>query len=432
MKKTILTIALLACSSWAAALDIQRWQTANGAQIILVSRHDLPMVDLAVLFKDAGSTADPVGKSDTSSAAAALALRGTQTLDEEQFMQKINGLGSSLSSGSRLEYSIFGFRSLSDPNTLHTTADLFAQALSAPRYDARVLRRIQDQAVQSLKQSESYPDFLTSRARADLNYPDHPYGKGARRTEASLRAVSVSDLRRFQRGFYAQNKAVVAIVGDINRQQADSLVNQILHRLPIRAQSSAQVPPVHVRGGQTRHVAFSGSQSSISLSLPVFKRDNPDYFALMVGNYILGGGGFDSRLMKVLRDEKGYTYGAGSSITPYAEKGPLTIAFTTERSNSKAALAAAKQVLADFVANGPSETELKQAQDHITGSFPLRFDSNDKLLGQILDIALHQRPNDWLDTYNDKIRALTTNDIRAAWQRHIQPDQMNVVITGGE
>lgn len=415
------------------AVDIQRWYTPEGTQVLLVERHELPIVDYAVIFKGAGSTAEPEGKSDIASPAAQMVMRGTQTLNEEQFMQAINDLGASVSGSSGFEYSVFGFRSLSDADKLNATAHLFSQALTAPRFDETVLKRLQNQAILSLKQAESYPGYLAAREQTRLNYPQHPYGKNARRSEATIRAVNIADLKAFQQTHYAQNNAIVTLVGDITRADADQLVRQTLHTLPRKMSAQHDTPPVKVVSGQVSRLPFDGStQATISIGLPVLTYDDPDYFPLLVGNYVLGGGGFDSRLMKVLRDKYGYTYGANSSFSAYSEKAPFNISFTTERKNSHAALAATQQVLADFVAQGPTEAELRQAKDNITGSFPLRFDSNSKLLGVLLNIGLYNRPTDWLDTYNDKVNALTVDDIKRAWQKHIVPQEMNVVVVGGE
>lgn len=434
MNKLSLFPTLLAMTMLPAhAIDIQRWHTDAGTQILLVERHDLPIVDYAVIFKGAGSTAEPVGKSHIASPLAAMLLRGTKQLSEEQFTEKINDLASRTSGSSSFEYSLFSFRSLSQINHLQPTAQLFGQALATPRFDAEVLQRLQNQAVLSLKQAQSYPSFLTAREQTRLNYGNHPYGKSAYSNEASIRAVKMRDLQQFHRTHYAQNRAIVLIVGDIDRAGATRLVQQTLGALPRESKVQAATPVVPIRGGQISHLPFDASeQTSISIGLPVLKYDDPDYFALLVGNYVLGGGGFDSRLMKVLRDQYGYTYGASSSLTAYEQAGPFNISLTTQRENSEKALQAAQQVLADFVAQGPTDAELKQAQDHITGSFPMNFDSNAKLLSVLVSIGLNQRPTDWLDTYNDKVRALTVDDIRRAWQKHIQPQKMNVVITGGQ
>ena len=431
--RTAALLAALLAAAAAQAVDIQRWHTKQGTQVLLVERRELPMVDYAVIFKGAGSTADPEGKDDTAAVTAQMLMRGTADTDEEAFNAKASSLGSALAGSSSHEYSSFGFRSLSAPDRLRPTAELFAGALSAPRFDPAVLKRLQDRAVLSLRQNESYPGYLAARATTRLNYPDHPYGKSARRTEAAIRAVTVADLAAFHRTHYAQNNAIVTIVGDIGRKEAEALVADTVGRLPERTGADTATPPVTVHGRQYRHVPFADStQDIITISLPVLKQNDPDYFALLLGNYILGGGGFDSRLMKELRDRKGYTYGASSSFTAYAQPGPFTIEFATERKNSRAALKAAQQVLADFVRQGPTEAEMKQAKAYITGSFPLRIDTNGKLLANLADIGLYNRPADWPDSYHGKISALTAQEVKAAWQRHIRPDEMNVVLTGGQ
>lgn len=433
MKPIFLLPPALIAAATAAAVDIQRWKTPEGTEILLAERHELPIVDFGVVFMGAGSAAEPEGKSDTAQFTGAMLMRGTETLDEETFSARIKDLGSSVSGSSSTDSAGASFRSLSKPETLHATAALFGESLARPRLETAVLNRLQNRAVQALKQSQDYPDYIASREQTRLNYPTHPYGKSAWRTEERIRAVTLDDIRTFHRQHYAQDNAIAVIVGDINRTDAEKLVRKTLGTLPAQAQARTDTPPVHPEGGHSRRLPFKGStQAQISIGLPVMKYDDPDYCALLVGNYILGGGGFDSRLMKELRDKHGYTYGAYSSFAAYRQAGPFNISFSTERKNSEAALAAAMNVLADFVKQGPTEEELRQAKANITGSFPLRFDSNGKLIGVLYDIGIYNRPADWLDTYNSKVNALTADDIRRAWQKRIRPEEMNVVVVGGK
>lgn len=417
----------------AQAIDIQRWQTPKGSQVLLVERHDLPIVDYAVMFKGAGSTADPEGKNNIAAATAELLTSGTTKLDEEQFNQKINDIAANIASNNSFEYSSLSFRSLSEPDKLNATADLFNQALTQPRFDAKALERVKNQAILSLKQNESYPSYLANRELTRLNYPNHPYGKSAHQSVEQIQAIKRQDLLDFHQKNYTQNQAIIAIVGDITRTQADALIQRTLANVPTHTNSNTTAPKVPIKAAQRKNIPFPYStQSTINLGLPVLTADDPDYFAMLVGNYILGGGGFDSRLMKELRDKHGYTYGARSSLAAYTQAAPFTIAFSTENKNAKAALAATQKVLADFIEQGPTASELKQAQDNITGAFPLRFDSNSKLLTNLMIVGIQNRPADWFDTYNDKVKALTTDDIKRAWQQKIQPKQLNIVVVGGK
>ncbi len=430
---SLIALCAFALTPIAQAIDIQRWNTPQGSQVLFVERHDLPIVDYAVMFKGAGSTADPEGKSNIAAATTSLLTTGTQTLDEEQLNAKINDLAANIDADNSFEYSNVSFRSLSDSSKLNATADLFNQILTQPRFDEIALQRVKDQAILSLKQNESYPGYVTSRALTRLNYPNHPYGKSAYQTVEKIQSIQRQDLIDFHAKNYTQNQAIITIVGDITRPQAEQLIARTLANVPTHANPNTAAPPVIVKGGQRENIPFpQTTQTTISMGLPVLTANDPDYFAMLVGNYILGGGGFDSRLMKALRDQHGYTYGAQSSLAAYTQAAPFTISFSTENKNGQAALTVAQQVLTDFVANGPTETELKQAKDHITGSFPLRFDNNAKLLANLMAVGVHNRPTDWFDTYNDKINALTTDDIKQAWQRKIKPEQMNIVVTGGQ
>lgn len=429
MKKLVLTAALTAALP-ACAIDIQRWRTEDGAAVLLVERHENPIVDISVAFKGTGSAADPQGKSGTADFAAALLTNGTKQLDEEAFNARSEDLAIRISSAADAEGSSVTLRSLSRAKTLRPAIGLLRDSLASPRYDGHVFKRTQGQAIIGLKQQLSSPDFIAARAASRLNYSGHPYSASAYQTEQTLRTVTPEDIKAFHRTHYARNNAVVSIVGDINKQQAEKLVREILRDLPAKNQASATIPPVNPRAAQTDKQPFAGKQSQILLTMPLIKRDDPDYYALVLGNYVLGGGGFDSRLMKTLRDEKGYVYGASSSLTPLRESGPITIGFATEKANAADALATAKQVLADFIRSGPTEAELQQAKDNITGSFPLRFDTNSKLLGYLNVIGFYDLPSDWLDQYPKKITALSTRDVASAWQRRVKPENMNVVIVG--
>lgn len=415
----------------AYAINIQRWHTPQGSEVLLVERHDLPIVDYSVMFKGAGSIADPQDKNHIAAATAQLLTSGTADLDENAFNEKINDLSAQFEASDSFEYSYVGFRSLSAPDNLNQTADLFNQIITRPRFDETALQRTKEQAILILKQSESYPSYLAKRAMTRLNYPHHPYGKSAKQTPEQIQAITRDDLVAFHQKNYTQNQAIITIVGDITRQQAEQLITRTLANVPTHSLPATSAPPVTIKGAQKQHIPFQqSSQTTIQIGLPVLTAKDPDYFAMLVGNYILGGGGFDSRLMKALRDKHGYTYGVSSSLAAYHQAAPFIISFSTEHKNAKNALAVAQNVLADFVKQGPTEKELQQAKAHIMGSFPLRFDSNSKLQVNLMTVGLYQRPTDWFESYNQRINALTTQDIKQAWQRKIQPKQMNIVTVG--
>ncbi len=431
MKKLLTTTLLLLALPSAHALDIQRWRTAEGATVLLVERHENPIVDISVQFPAAGSIADSQGKNGVSDFAAGLLTTGTKKHDEQNFNKRINDLAAQLESDNDRESSSLILRSLSRPAALRQAGELMQQALSQPRYDAEVFRRTRQQAELALRQNESQPGYIAMRESVKLDYPQHPYSAAAYTSVQSLQAVSLDDVKTFHRNQYAKEGAVVALVGDLNRQQADRLVGSLLKGLPEKAQTAAKVPPVNEQAGRRADIPFASEQAQVVMSMPLISRNDPDYYALVAGNYILGGGGFDSRLMKTLRDEHGYVYGVSSNLMPQREKGRFVIQFATQKSQAPKALEAAEAVLRRFIAEGPTEAELQQAKDNIIGSFPLRFDTNQKLLGYLGMIGLYDLPSDWMEQYPKKIEALTVDDVKKAWQRRVKPENLNTVVVGG-
>lgn len=432
MKYAPAFLALILPLSVQAAVNIQRWTTPQGVQVLLTERHENPIIDMAVSFRGAGNASDPDGKSETAAFTAALLTGGTKEMDEETFNAQTNGLAVEIGSGTDNETTTATLRSLNRPDTLKKAVSLFNGALARPRFDEAVFRRNQTQAATVLQQQETKPDFTAARTLARLSYPDHPYGKGAYTTVQSINSITIDDIRAFYRTRYGKNNAVVAIVGDIDRKGADRLVQDALSGLPDLAAASVDVPPVKKHPAQRRDIPFAGEQAQIMLGMPLITRNDPDYYVLIAGNYVLGGGGFDSRLMEVLRNQRGDTYGVYSNLTPERQAGMFTIAYSSRKPAARASLAAAQEVIRQFIAEGPTEEEMAQAKANITGSFPLRFDSNAKLLGYLNLIGVYNLPDDYLEAYPKAVAKLTADDVKAAWQKRVRPEDLNIVVVGAQ
>lgn len=431
LNKLIFTLAFFPLTVQ-AAVDIQRWTTTEGTQILLVERHQNPVIDMEISFKGAGSVSNPDKKGQVAEFTAMLLTDGTQTLDEEAFNEKTNDIASNIGSDSAQESASLAFRSLSQADHIRQTLALANESLRAPRFDVAVFERRQKQAVTALQQQETTPDFTAERAFTKLAYPTHPYGKGAYVTADSLKAVTLDDIRAFHRSHYGKDNAVVAIVGDVGRHQAEKMVQAVLKGLPAKSTVIHNIPTVEKQTAQRLDIPFAGEQAQIIMGMPLIKRNDPDYYALVAGNYILGGGGFDSRLMKVLRDQKGYTYGVYSSLAPMSEAGLFRIAYSTQKKNTQASLADAQAVIETFIAEGPTEAELQQAKANIIGSFPLRFDSNSKLLNYLSLIGINQLKSSYLEDYPKAIQQLTVKQVKEAWQRRVKFRDLHIVVVGAQ
>ncbi|MGF6148405.1 Peptidase M16 inactive domain [Kingella potus] len=431
MNKILLILPVfLAAAPIHAAPEFQRWQTKDGATVVLVERHGLPIVNIGITFKGAGQAGE--SEKGAASFTAAMLDSGSSKYSEEQLRDEANRLGVSIGSSAGVENAAVSFASLSRPQTLSDGLKLANQIIAHPVFDSAVLEREKKQAATALRQNLSNPAFAAARELAKLNYGSHPYANNARLEETDILAVSADTLKRHHRSLYAKNNAYIAIVGDLTRKQADTAAAALLDGLPDTA-AVRDIPPAPAAAGRSANLPFSGKeQAAVAIGLPFAERQSPDRHALAVGNYILGGGGFDSRLMKTLRDEKGLVYGVSSGYTPLARKGPFAVSFTTKKSSAAEALAAARQVIADFVATGPTEAELRQAKDNITGSFPMSHDTNAKTVALAANIGVNNLPLNYYDRYTQQIEAVTAAQVRAAWQRRLDPAKANAVTVGAQ
>jgi zinc protease len=192
----------------------------------------------------------------------------------------------------------------------------------------------------------------------------------------------------------------------------------------------AEVPAL--TQAQTVRVPFESAQAHVLMGQPGYKRNDPDFFALTVGNYILGGGGFVSRLTEQVREKRGLSYSVYSYFAPGLHAGPFAVGLQTRPDQADQALQVAQEVVRTFVAEGPTEAELKAAKDNLIGSFPLRLDSNRKLLDNLANMAWHELPLDYLDTWTQAVDRVTVQDIRAVFQRKLQPERMVTVTVGAK
>ncbi len=420
-----------------AAIPIQHWTLANGTRVWLAESHGIPMVDVQVDF-DAGSRRDPVGQAGLASVTAAMTSKGIAAgsgpaLDENQISEAWADLGASFGGGAGADRMSFTLRSLSYPDILPKAAQLAARQLGEPSFPESIWVRDRDRMAAAIREANTRPATIAGRAFAAAVYGSHPYGFDT--TEASLAKISVADMREFYRRVVEPCRARVSIVGDVTRAQAETLLNTLLARLPQRPGGAcAPLPPVQdvtpLSAPQVQAIPFQSAQAHVLIGQPGFKRDDPDYFALIVGNYILGGGGFVSRLTNEVREKRGLSYSVYSYFSPGLHAGAFTVGMQTRPDQTAQAVKVSRDVLERFVAEGPTEEELKAAKDNLIGGFALRIDSNRKLLDNIAGIAANNLPLDYLDTWTRQVERVTLADIKAAFARKLQPQRMVVVTVG--
>jgi zinc protease len=413
-----------------AALQIQTWETARGARVYFVQSRDLPILDVSVEFP-AGSSRD----TPRSSGLASLTLRtmrmGAQGMSEDELSMRLADVGANLGTTFDFDRAGYSLRTLSSATERREALDVLARLLQQPAFPEDVLEREKARVSAGLREGEVKPEVIASRLFAQLVYREHPYGLRATGELESLAHLSRGDVAAFHARYYAAAHAVVAMIGDIDRHEAERIAEQLTAGLPNAGDPLPPLPPVaSLPQPALRVVEHPALQAHIFMGAPGIRRSDPDYFPLMVGNYILGGGGFNSRFTEEVREKRGLSYSVYSVLAPYEQLGAFTIGLQTRKDQADEALRVVRETLAAFVSDGPTERELEGARQNMIGGFALRIDSNRKILDYLAVIGFYRLPLDWLEQYPQRVAEVTPAQIRDAFQRRIDPTRMATVVVG--
>ena len=411
-----------------AGVTIQRWQTPQGAQVLFVESHEIPMLDVAVDFP-AGSGYDPADKPGLAHLTQGLLDQGAGGMSETDIAHRLADVGAVL--GGRFERDRAGvtLRTLSSPREREVGLDMMARVLQTPVYAPAIVAREKQRVLANLRELEAQPAELAENALYRAMYGSHPYAHPELGEAASVAKLKAEDLRAFHRTHYNAANAVVSIMGDITRAEAEALAVRLTAKLPQGAVTPPLPKPTPTSASE-RRIVHPSAQSHVLIGATGVARDDPDFFPLYVGNYVLGGGGFDSRMLKEIRDKRGYAYSAYSYFAPLAVAGPFTLGLQTKNAQTDDALKVARETLQQFVTQGPTDDELTQAKANLTGGFPLRIDSNKKILEYLSLIGFYKLPVDYLDTWVARVNAVDVNAVKQAFARHVRPDQMATIVVG--
>ncbi len=438
VRRSLVLLSLLAAGLPAhATLPIERWMHASGARIHLVSSPSIPMLDVQLDF-DGGRRRESARLAGLSGVTASLlsggvaAHAGQPPLDENQLSEAWADIGAHFGAQATVDRFSLSLRSLTEPDLLERAVALAARQLAAPAWPEHVWRRDRERLLAALEEAENRPSTPANRAFARAVYGDHPYGY--RPDAEHYRAITVADARAFYRRHVVPCRAQVSMVGAIDRAAADRIVDRLMAALKHHGcEALPEVPPVRpLARAVDERIPFDAAQAQVVIGQPGIPRDDPDFFALYVGNYILGGGGFVSRLMTEVREKRGLTYGVSSHFVTGRQAGAFQVALTTRPDQAAQAVDVVREVLRGFVAQGPTEAELQAAKDFLVNGAALRIDSNRKLLGNVANIAWNDLPLDYLDTWTQQVQRQSVADIRRAFARVLQPDRMVTVVVGAK
>ena len=420
---------LLAAGAAQAMPAIQHWMTENGAGVYFVPAPELPMVDVRVVFA-AGSARD-AALPGLAGLTNGLLDKGAAGLSADAIADRLEGLGAQLGSGSLRDMAWVSLRSLNDAAHFEPAVELMMDVLARPDFNQRDIDRERERTLVALRQSEQQPDDIAEYHFYAAIYGQHPYASRPIGTEASLKRIARADIKDFHTRYYVAANATIAIVGDIDRPGAERLARRLSAGLPA-GQPAAPLPAVKLLTKASEERIFHPStQTHVLIGAPGIDRNDPDFFPLYVGNHILGGGGLVSQLYEEVREKRGLSYSVSSAFIPMQKKGPFMLGLQTRNDQLEEALGVLRETLQRFHDQGPTKEELEAARKNITGGFALRIDSNSKIIQYLAVIGFYGLPLDYLETFNDKVMAVTPGQIRDAFQRRVHPDEMATVIVGG-
>jgi zinc protease len=408
-------------------LDIQSWKTAEGAKVMFVEARELPMFDLRLTFA-AGSSQDQ-NHPGIALLTNAMLNEGVAGKDVGAIAQGFEGLGADFSNGAYRDMAVASLRSLSDADKRTPALKLFAEVVGKPTFPADSLARIKNQLLAGFEFQKQNPGKLASNELFTRLYGSHPYAHPSEGDAKSLPGLGIDQLRAFHKRAYAAGNAVIAIVGDLSRAEAEQVAAQVSTALPKGPGLPKLAQPAVPNAGVT-HIDFPSKQTQMFIAQLGIDRQDPDFAALSMGNQILGGGSFGTRLMSEVREKRGLTYGVYSAFTPMQVRGPFLINLQTRAELGDGTLKLVQDILRDYLKTGPTQQELDNAKREQAGSFPLSNASNASIVGQLGAIGFYDLPLSWMEDFQQQSQALTVEQVKAAMNKHLDADKL-VIVTAG-
>jgi zinc protease len=425
-----LVTAALAAASPAAAVDIKTLATPAGIKLWLVEDRTAPVISISFSF-DGGSAQDPAGKEGLAQITASLLDQGAGPYNAAQFKARQEDIAVRLSFGmsvDRFGGTVRMLRAYRDESV-----DLLRLALTEPRFDADSIQRLQRQFVSGLKQAEQSPNSVATRALMKAMFGQHPYARPTDGTIAGIEAITADDLKMQVRRQFARDRLKLAVVGDLTPDEAVALVDRAFGQLPattgpadVPAWTSGQGHP----GGRTIVVERPVPQSVVLIATPGIKRDDPDWYAGMVMNHVLGGGGFSGRLMNEVREKRGLAYGAYSRLSPYRQAGILVASAGTANERVAETIKIMREQLALMANEGITEAEAADAKTYLNGALALSLDSTGSIAGLLLTMQTDGLSPEHLTRRKALIDRVTLDDVKRMAQRILREDLSVTVVVG--
>ncbi|MBI4185251.1 MAG: insulinase family protein [Proteobacteria bacterium] len=423
-------VAALLVAGWAgpaAAVAVQRVVSDAGIEAWLVQDDSIPVISLSASFRG-GAALDPPGLEGLANMTARLLDEGAGVLPSQEFQAVLEDNAITLGFEASLDQFNLHLRTLRENRGL--AFRLLELALTEPRFDREPIERVRRQLLAEMERSRQQPQRVANRAWFNMVFPDHPYGRPVSGTPATISEIGRDELGRFVSERFARDSLVVGVAGDVSPAELKGLLDMAFARLPAGAAPVRLADAVPAAGGQTLVINVQVPQSVVVFGQRGVKRTDPDYYAALVMNYILGGGGFSSRLTEEVREKRGLAYGVYSYLSPMDRVGLLMGGVATENARVAETLKVVTGEWRRMREEGPTASELADAKTFLTGSFPLRFTSTGRIAETLVGMQIYDLGLDYIDRYAGLIEAVTLEDVRRVARDLLDPDELAVVVVG--
>jgi zinc protease len=403
----------------------------NGLTLLVARRRALPIVTIKVTVQ-AGSLWEPEGRAGLAHLTGSLLTRGTTTRTAAQIDEAIDFIGASLSSEADRDSGELDLTVLK--KDLPKGLELLADVLLHPAFQEGEIARKVREIRAALRKRREDPGEVAREAFNELVFGKHPYGRPLEGTDASLAAITREDIVRFYRDHYSPDRTIVTVVGDVEPKEITAQLRALLGAWPkgtARVERAGQAAPLRDKA-LVKKIDRSVTQANIILGHQGIRRDNPDFYAVTVMNYILGGGGFSSRLVERIREQKGWAYDVHSYFYPGLERGAFQVGLQTKNENAGLAVGEVLRELRRIRDQGVTDRELADAKSYLTGSFPLRLDTNNKLAGLISAVEYYKLGLDYADRYRTLIGAVTREDVLRVARAYLTPERYVLVVVADQ
>lgn len=417
--------APLLTASRAEAVEIQRVVSPGGIEAWLVEEHTVPLIAVNFAFKG-GSSQDPDDKAGLANLMSTLLDEGAGDLTSQEFQGRLEDLSVQLSFEDGRDAFYGEMKTLAQSRD--EAFDLLRLAVTKPRFDQDAVERMRRQAIAGLRRELKDPESVASRVWVKALFPGHPYGRPASGEEASLAAITVADLKDYHGRVFARDGLKIAVVGAIDAKTLAPLLDTVFGDLPAKAKLRP-VPEVAPKTGLKIAEAMPIPQTAIRFSTEGLKRKDPDFIPAFVMNHILGGGSFSSWLYEEIREKRGLAYSVYTALAPYDHAGVFLGGLGTRADRAAESIEVVKAQIRRMAETGPTAEELAKAKSYLIGSYALRFDSSDKIAGQLLAIQIDDLGIDYIDKRNKLVEAVTLDDVRRTAKRLLSKE-LTVVTVG--